>query len=434
MDKSMKNHVWIIDGKYDYAKILSWPVLEVQPMIVKLHCPGAQGPQLVLPSKPHTCPEYPTWNNKVVKVGMIGGHGQLSVLNGKFVGYWPDSISLFNDYVHMQPKFILKARSWDEIVNRVHNGSFDIGVHTTPTPQRAQLVDSPSFMDFLEIYYLAPVPKKVDILYQLLTPFSQNVWIAWFATLATFCIVWYLVAKSSAYQQWGSSWIDFPLLSIGLSIQPLLDTQRVQVFRSTKSGSLVIGTLVIAGFLVMFTFYRTVLLSHLTAISFDKPIESVLELAESDLTVLHLKDQRILETMKNSAKPGWKKLYEKAVKNGWIIDMSMKNIRNVEILYSKGQGVYLFDNQDINWRASQQIKKLNKKLFLRIKEPIITSPRSIVLPKNGPYTATFDKFIVRAYDTGLLHKAKYQYQFRDGKYSKYFSNHLDVSTFFSRCN
>ena len=52
-------------------------------------------------------------------------------------------------------------------------------------------------------------------------------------------------------------------------------------------------------------------------------------------------------------------------------------------------------------------------------QPIITSPRSIVLPKNGPYTATFDKFIVRAYDTGLLHKAKYQYQFRDGKYSKY---------------
>ena len=67
-------------------------------------------------------------------------------------------------------------------------------------------------------------------------------------------------------------------------------------------------------------------------------------------------------------------------------------------------------------------------------QPIITSPRSIVLPKNGPYTATFDKFIVRAYDTGLFHKAKYQYQFRDGKYLKYFPNHLDLSTFFSRCN
>ena len=67
MDQSMKNHVWIINGKYDKPRILSWPVLEVQPMIVKLHCPGGSQPQLVLPSMPVTCPEYPTWNNKVVR-------------------------------------------------------------------------------------------------------------------------------------------------------------------------------------------------------------------------------------------------------------------------------------------------------------------------------------------------------------------------------
>ena len=63
----MKNHVWIINGKYDKPRILSWPVLEVQPMIVKLHCPGGSQPQVVLPSMPVTCPEYPTWNNKVVR-------------------------------------------------------------------------------------------------------------------------------------------------------------------------------------------------------------------------------------------------------------------------------------------------------------------------------------------------------------------------------
>ena len=71
---------------------------------------------------------------------MIGGHGQVSVQpNGKFVGYFPDSISLFNDYINMQPKFSM-GRAWDEIVTRVHNGTYDIGVHTTPTPQRASLV------------------------------------------------------------------------------------------------------------------------------------------------------------------------------------------------------------------------------------------------------------------------------------------------------
>ena len=176
----------------------------------------------------------------------------------------------------------------------------------------------------------------------------------------------------------------------------------------------------------MSTFYRAVLLSHLSAISFDKPIESVLELAESDHRVLHFQDQRLFEMMKVSAKPGLKELYEKTAKNGWIIDM--RNYTQQGRIYNSGQGGHLLDKQDINWRASQQIKKLNKKLFLRIKDPIITSPRSIVLPKNGAYTATFDKFIARAYDTGLLHKTRYQYQFRDGKSSKYFLTHF---TFFS---
>ena len=81
--------------------------------------------------------------------------------------------------------------------------------------------------------------------------------------------------------------------------------------------------------------------------------------------------------------------------------------------------------------VTQQIKKLYKKLFLRIKDPIITSPRSIVLPKNGAYTATFAKFIAGAYDTGLLHKAKYQYQFRDGQNSRYFLNSIYTLKHFS---
>ena len=179
----------------------------------------------------------------------------------------------------------------------------------------------------------------------------------------------------------------------------------------------------------MFTFYRTVLLSHLTAISFDKSIESVLELAESDVQVLQFKDQRLIETMKNSAKPGLKELYEKTERNGWWIDMRNASIYNSEF-YKNGQGGHLLEMQHFMVVVTQQIKKLNKKLFLRIKDPIITSPRSIVLPKNGAYTATFAKFIARAYDTGLLHKAKYQYQFRDGKNSRYFLNSIYTLTLF----
>ena len=66
MDKSMKNHIWIIVGKYD--ALFSWPVLEVQPRISKLHCPEDNMPKLVLPSRINTCTEYPTWNNKIASI------------------------------------------------------------------------------------------------------------------------------------------------------------------------------------------------------------------------------------------------------------------------------------------------------------------------------------------------------------------------------
>ena len=171
------------------------------------------------------------------------------------------------------------------------------------------------------------------------------------------------------------------------------------------------GGLVIGGFLVMTVWYKNVLLSHLTSIEYEKRIETAKELAESDLILRTYNDKRVLDNLKTGT---FKDVYRKVIDNGWIIDATNYRLWFKDIIEGRNAGS--LDVIGYNYIESQNIQKLNKKLFLTTKDQVFSYPRSLVLPKNGHMTATFAKFISRAFDTGLFHKIKYQYQLRDGEY------------------
>ena len=195
------------------------------------------------------------------------------------------------------------------------------------------------------------------------------------------------------------------------TIEPLLDSKEDWIFvmkSKTSTGALIIGTCIIGGFSLLLVMYESVLLSHLTATTYENPIETIQEMVDSDLTVYHIIDKILFEKMQTSQRPGFKEMYHKMIRNGWGIEY--KNYSIMEQAFYNGQGGHTMDAQHYNWEASRQIKRLNKKLFLKIKGPYISSPRSVTLRKNGPMTATFDKFIRRAFDHGLFHKIKYQDQ------------------------
>ena len=82
-----------------------------------------------------------------------------------------------------------------------------------------------------------------------------------------------------------------------------------------------------------------------------------------------------------------------------------------------GEGSYMIPSFDYSAYSSIEIKKLGKPKFRRIREPYKLLPDSFLLPKNGPYTPTFDKFIMRAFDHGLFKKISYKYQFREGLFT-----------------
>ena len=168
--------------------------------------------------------------------------------------------------------------------------------------------------------------------------------------------------------------------------------------------------LVIGGFLVI-NLYRTVLLSYLTAVSVEKPINTVRELIDSDYINFHFDDERT-HMLKNSPREEYREMYRKITRNNWIVDTT--NLQEARKYYLAGTQSFQVKSYNYYWLNSVSIKKTGKTIYRQIKEPILNAPSSIILPKNGPMTKTFEKFILRAFDHGVFKKLRYHYQLREG--------------------
>ena len=427
IDQDTKNHLWIIDGNY-MKKSLKWPVLEVTSKLTKLHCPGDLDAKLITKHNINLCTEYPTLNGGLMHVSVVGFKPNLlKVLpDGSFIGFFRDSIDMLSEYVHYKPKYILGARTWDEVVMEVNNGTADMGVKTTMTKKRFDLVDFPAYIDFVELVYIAPTPKPVDILYQLIQPFSVNVWLAWLATLFAYCILFYFVTKLFLWKPKVDTkinrlasknlneikGIDFLLYPFGMLFEPLLnDIKWIRIlWERTASGKMITIGLVIGSFLVM-NIYRTVLLSYLTAISVEKPINTVRELIDSDYINWHFAGE-ITQMLKDSPGEEYREMYEKATKYDWIVDNNRMDQTRRD--YLAGTQSFQVKSYNIFWLNSVAIKKTGKPLYKLSKEPCITAQSSIIVPKNGPMTKTFEKYISRSFDHGVFKKLRYHYQLREG--------------------
>ena len=119
--------------------------------------------------------------------------------------------------------------------------SLDLGVKTSWSYKRYQLVDFPSFVNFVELVFWVQVPQPVDTFYQFLEPFSKVVWMVWFMTLGIFGILIYFVTMLTKFQNPNKlehvKFLDYLLYSSGLTIQPLIDHQWINFVRSKTNRS-----------------------------------------------------------------------------------------------------------------------------------------------------------------------------------------------------
>ena len=419
IDKLMKNHMWIIDGNYP-KKHFVWPVVEVAPKISKLFCPKDPVPKLVSGLNIQFCPEYPTFKGQPMKVAMFGAPPTaFPGPDGSLMGIDPDTILLLMEYVEFYPMFVF-PRSYDETVFMVHNGSVELGVDVIITPNRYKLIDFSSYLEYTALTYSIRVPQPVDVLYQFLQPFEMMVWITWFSMVAIFGILIYVVtyftkSKISKLALPNVKLIDYVLYSIGITIQPLIDHQWINIIRSkTWSGTLIILGLSIAGFLVM-NVYKTDLLSSLTAISFEKPIDTVKDLLEKDIKVYHYADETYY-LLKDHPRKEYRELYQKVTDRGWIITDIAQIPLVIKSTYD-GEGSFMSPDFTFHFFMTNDIKEGKGSLVRHTKEIYRSDPSCLTLPKNGPMTRTFDKFILRGVDHGLFQRIRNKYQLKLGKNS-----------------
>ena len=419
IDKSSKSHLWIVDGTYS-NKQLNWPVLEVKSKISKLYCPKDPEPKLILLSSVRFCPEYPTMNGQPLKVSMFGFWPTLfKGPGGSLMGFEPRAIELLSEFAKFKPNYVFKARTFDESLMLVHNGTVDLGTKVSMTYKRSQLVDFPSFVDYTELVHGVQVPQPVDVFYQFLQPFELVVWITWIVALGLFCTLTYFVTRMAKLQ--GSDYtlnqvrrIDFALYSFGSSIQPLISHKWIEIIRSkTSSGFLVVLWLAVAGFLVV-NLYKTVLLSYLTAKSYEKPIDTIKDLLESDLKKYHFNDESFY-LMKDDTRKECRELYALGLKNGWVVNSMSEMPKVLKGLYG-GKHSFMSPKMDFNAFLKDDIEKGRGILIRKLTEEFRSFPRSFTVPKNGPLTRTFEKIIMRAVDHGLFLKIVYQYNFRKGEF------------------
>ena len=122
---------------------------------------------------------------------------------------------MLSNYLDFNPQFMVKAKTNDDSVLLVENGTMDLGVHITISQNRLDKTDMPSYIDYEELVYIVPIPKPVDVFYQLLQPFNMQVWVAWLTYLAAFCVLLFLTSKLLQLDSLYSKLIDFVLYPIG---------------------------------------------------------------------------------------------------------------------------------------------------------------------------------------------------------------------------
>ena len=184
--------------------------------------------------------------------------------SGSLIGTDADSIELLKDFVEFNPKYVF-ARTFDESVLMVHNGSVDLGLPVTITPYKYQLVDLTSILKFITISYVTRVPQPQDVLYQFLLPFETSVWIVWISILVLFGILIYMVTRFTKTMGFNLplqdvKLMDYPIFSIGMTIQPLISEPWIDLVRSRElqieNGS-VLGLFCFSGDKIFFLAYNT---------------------------------------------------------------------------------------------------------------------------------------------------------------------------------
>ena len=126
--------------------------------------------------------------------------------------------------------------------------------------------------------------SQLDSFNQFIKPFEDLVWCSVGILVIIFSILISFGAKMSKvknltdlqpYWMIEKTWFDYLLYPFGTILSPLANLIWLKQIRSgSLNGYFSMFSLVVCGFLVV-TFYKNALLSHLSVVGYEKPIETI---------------------------------------------------------------------------------------------------------------------------------------------------------------
>ena len=117
--------------------------------------------------------------------------------------------------------------------------------------------------------------------------------------------------------------------------------------------------------------------------------------------------------MKDDPRKEVRDIFQKISDKGWIV-MDFAQLQFVTEQVYEGKGSNLGFTHTTLFYMTNDIKGGKGSLIRIVKEVYRSDPGCLTLPKNGPMTRTFDKFIMRGFDHGLFQRIGNQYYLTEG--------------------
>ena len=279
--------------------------------------------------------------------------------------------------------------TWKGIIGDLVNGDSDIGVANIFIEERRQtFIDFSSPIDTTKACFIAPGPKPLPRFSSPIRPFSPYAWLslAGFVTFAP--LVLYFVSQLSAREEsnaYKSLAFDY------VYILRMLSMQSPNILPKQTPLKIYQGFLWLCVMLVTIM-YSANLISFLSIVSKTPPIKTIRQVGESDYSVL----ASYFFTLQ------LKKSLDQDIVNLVNRVETMNYLSSALEEVVDGKSITVENRDYLDLYSAVYIKRGDKSALRMVDECINPYSITIALQKYSPYKKSFDKFVTRIIEAGVM--------------------------------
>ncbi|XP_052801887.1 glutamate receptor 2-like [Mya arenaria] len=328
--------------------------------------------------------------------------------NDRFEGFTVDLLNQISEDLKFKYEIVLSPgneyggprkdteNEWGGIVGEVLTKNATMGMGAISiTSQRKSVIDFSLGVISTGVNILITKPVEKFNMFQFLTPFSLELWMAIIGSSFGICIVYFILdlrSKERVFTIKSTLWFSLgTLLMKGSETCPRRTSQRI----------LTIGYL----FFVMITVstYTANMAAFLTKRNLEEPINSFEELAERDEVVIYTVDNSAtMNFLKSSAENTiFRRIWEKIDNGGRGVGLVPNaSLGRIKVTESKVPAAFIFDSM-INSYVEKKYCRTQS-----VSAPILLQEHGIAMYNGAPFKSQLNIELLRLKEKGFIQELK----------------------------